>query len=165
MTTGEASNPGELQARRLEHVAEELTKMVQRPDIAQRLRTAPGENEWSAMQILGHIAEMIPYWMHDCQTIAASHELPAFGRTLEAPERLAGPERGASGDPEQLLRQINEEVRAAAKLIRGFSPEERAKVGIHIRRGEMSVASIIELFVVTHAEEHLAQIEEALYEK
>src|SRR5262245_38556627 len=111
MSAGSESNPGELQARRLEHVAEQLTKIIHQPEVAQRLRTAPGENEWSAMQILGHIAEMIPYWLHDCQVIIAAAEPPAFGRTLESPERLAGPEQGAKADPEQLVRQINEEVR------------------------------------------------------
>jgi DinB family protein len=163
MSTGAESNPGEVQARRLEHVAEELTRILHQPEVAQRLSTAPGENEWSALQILGHIAEMIPYWLHDCQTIIAATEPPAFGRTLESPERLAGPERGSKGDAEALLREIKAEVQSGAKLIRGFSAEEREKTGIHLRRGEMSVANIIETFIVTHAEEHLAQIEEALY--
>ena len=52
MTTGTEENPGEAQARRLEGAYEQLAALMRRPDVAQRLRAAPGENEWSAMQTL-----------------------------------------------------------------------------------------------------------------
>ncbi len=110
---------GEAQAQRLEQVSEHMSALLRRPEVAQRLRTIPGENEWSALQIVGHMVEMIPYWMNHCRTlIAATGEPPRFGRTLDAPERLAGVERGALGDPDGLLRVLNDEVQAAATTIR-----------------------------------------------
>ncbi len=154
---------GEAQARRLEHVYDQVATVMRQPDVAQRLRAAPGENEWSAMQVLGHMVEMIPYWLNHCRAlIVAAGEPPRFGRTLEAPERLAGVERGAIGNPDELLRQLSDEVQAAAHAIRHMSPAERGKKGIHLRRGEMTVADVIEEFVVAHAEEHLAQVQIAL---
>jgi hypothetical protein len=76
-----ASSSGEAQAKRLERVYEEVAKLLQEPAVAARLRTPPGRNEWSAMQTLGHMTEMIPYWLNHCRTlIAATGTPPAFGR-------------------------------------------------------------------------------------
>ena len=157
------SSSGEAQAKRLERVHEEVAKLLHEPGVAARLRTPPGRSEWSAMQTLGHMTEMIPYWLNHCRTlIAATGTPPAFGRTPGSPERLAGVSRGASADPDALLRQLHEAVRAAASEIRQLSTTERGKRGISSERGEMTVAQVIESFIVDHAEEHLAQAQSAL---
>jgi len=157
------SSSGEAQAKRLERVYEEVAKLLQEPGVAARLRTPPGRSEWSAMQTLGHMTEMIPYWLNHCRTlIAATGTPPAFGRTPGSPERLAGVSHGASADPDALLRQLHEAVRAAASEIRQLSTTERGKRGISSERGEMTVAQVIESFIVDHAEEHLAQAQSAL---
>jgi hypothetical protein len=115
------------------------------------------------MQTLGHMTEMIPYWLNHCWTlIAATGTPPAFGRTPGSPERLAGVAHGASADPDALLRQLHEAVRAAASEIRQLSTTERGKRGISTEGGEMTVAQVIESFIVDHAEEHLAQVQGAL---
>jgi uncharacterized damage-inducible protein DinB len=163
VTASTEENWGEVQAQRLERVYQQLTTLLQQRDIAGRMRTADGEDEWSAMQILGHMVEMIPYWLNHCRVmIAASAEPPQFGRTLDAPDRLAGVERGAAGELDEPLRLLNDEVQAAARAIRQMSPAERGKKGIHLRRGEMTVADVVGLFIITHAEDHLAQVRAAL---
>lgn len=157
------SGSGEAQAKRLERVYEEVAKLLQEPGVAPRLRMPPGQNEWSAMQTLGHMTEMIPYWLSHCRTlIAAAGKPPAFGRTPGSPERLAGVAHGASADPDALLRRLHEAVRAAASEIRQLSTTERGKRGITSERGEMTVAEVIESFIVDHAEEHLAQVQSTL---
>jgi len=96
VTAGTQENPGAAQAKRLESVYEQLAALLRQPEVAQRLRAVPGADEWSAMQTVGHMAEMIPYWLSHCRTlIAATGKPPRFGRTLDSPERLAGVERGA----------------------------------------------------------------------
>ena len=155
-------NPAEAQARRLESVSEQLTTLLNQPEVARRLRTAPGENEWSAMQVLGHVVEMIPYWMSHCRALIAAAEPPRFGRTPDAPERLAGVERGAAAEPDELLRLLHKEVQAAARSIRQMTTAERGKKGVNVKRGEVTVADIVELFIVAHAEEHVAQVRTAL---
>ena len=114
------------QARRLERVAEQLMSTLRQPDVAERLRAAPGANEWSAAQIVGHMVEMIPYWLDHCRTLISAAEPPAFGRSPNASERLAGVEHGATGDPDELLSQLNNEVQSAAKIIRRMSAVESA---------------------------------------
>ncbi len=153
------ANPAETQAQRLGSVYEQLEALLRQPDVVLRLRQPASGTEWSAMQILGHIVEMIPYWLTHCRVIiAASGEPPQLGRSLDAPERLEGVERGAVGDPDEVMQLLREEMRAAMGAIRSMSPVERDKKGVHIRRGEMTVTEIIEVFVVSHSEDHLAQV-------
>jgi uncharacterized damage-inducible protein DinB len=152
----------ETHARRLESVYAQLMTLLHRPGMAQRLRTAPGNDEWSALQVLGHMVEMIPYWLGHCRILIAAPEPPHFGRTLDAPERLAAVEPGALKQPEALVSLLEAEIQAAARTLRQLTPAERHKTGIHVRRGEMTVAEIIEQFIVAHAEDHLVQVRTAL---
>jgi len=90
MTENTDATFGESQARRLESISDQLTALLRRPDVTQRLHNPAGENEWSAMQVIGHMVEMIPYWLNHCRAMmAATAEPPHFGRSLDAPERLA----------------------------------------------------------------------------
>ena len=162
MTTNTEKSSAEAQAQRLESVGGRLTDLLRQPAVAQRLHAGQGNEVWSAMQTVGHMTEMIPYWLHHCQTLMAAADPPQFGRTLDAPERLAGVERGATDDPNQLLRQLNDEIKSAANIIRNMSATDCAKKGIHIRRGEMTVADVVEVFIVSHAEDHLEQVRAAL---
>jgi uncharacterized damage-inducible protein DinB len=163
MKASSEENWGEAQAQRLEKVYEQLATLLRQREIAGRVRAAGGEDEWSAMQILGHMVEMIPYWLNHCRVmIAAAAEPPQIGRMLDAPERLAGVERGAAAELDELLRQLKDEVQAAAPAIRQISAAERGKKGVHVRRGEVTVADVVGQFIVTHAEDHLAQVRAAL---
>jgi hypothetical protein len=119
MKTEFAAQSAEGQTRRLESVYEGVAGLLSRPDIAQRARVAPSEEEWSVVQILGHMVEIVPYW-HGLyhKIIAAAGEPPEFGQPLDAPERLAAVQRPESEEPDELLRFLNEEVRPAARAIR-----------------------------------------------
>jgi len=155
-------NSAEGQAARLESVNAQVAALLRRPEVAQRLRAA-GPDEWSAVQIVGHLTELIPYWMHDARLMAAATgEPPKFGRTLDAPERLEGVQRGANSDPHELLRLLDREIRAAVAGIRGMSAAERAKKGIHSRQGEIAVADAINVLIVDHAEAHVQQLKQVL---
>lgn len=153
---------GEAQARRLENVSEQLTLLLSQPSVAQRLRSAASEAEWSALEVFGHLIEMVPYWLDQCRVLSTTTEPSMFGRGLDAPERLAGPELGVTTDIEALLELWHANVKTAAQTIREMTTVERSKKGQHVRRGEMTVSDIVELFVVTHAEEHLTQIRTTL---
>jgi hypothetical protein len=140
-----------------------LNTLLHDHDVVPRLRTAPGEQAWSALQVIGHMVEMIPYWLHHChRLIAATLEPPQFGRTLDAPERLAGVEAATTSDAIELLSQLQQVVEAAAKDIHHMTEAERSKIGIHVRQGTMTVADVIEQLIVGHAEAHLVQVQEAL---
>lgn len=163
MTADVPTHSSQAQAQRLVQVYEQLSSLLNQPEVAQRLRSAPGEHEWSALQVIGHTIEMIPYWLQHCHSlIAATLEAPQFGRTLDAPERLAGVEAVATRDVRQLLDQLRQVVEAAAADIRGMSEFERGKIGIHLRQGQMTVADVVEQLIVGHAEAHVIQVQNAL---
>jgi hypothetical protein len=149
-------------AVRLEHAGEALATVLRRPETARRLQAAPGEAEWSALQTLGHVVEMIPYWLAHCRAMMAAGAPPSFGRTLDAPERLAAVDSVETLGPDHLLDRLETEVENAARAIRGMSAAELGKKGIHLRRGEMPVAEVVELLIVAHAEDHLEQVRAAL---
>jgi hypothetical protein len=150
------------QAQRLERASDHMADLLRRPEVAQRVRTA-GPDEWSAVQVIGHVIELVPYWMGQMQMlVSAEGAPPSFGRGLDAVERLEGVAHGAASDPEALLRQMEEAVQAGAAGIRAMTTEQRAKKGVHNRRGEATVAEFIEALLVAHVEDHLAQIEQAL---
>jgi hypothetical protein len=150
------------QAQRLERANTEIAELLRRPEVAQRVRAA-GPDEWSAVQVIGHVIELIPYWTREIQALAdASGEPPHFGRGLDAPERLAAVAHAAGSDPDELLRQLDGAVRAGAAAMRAMTPEQRAKTGVHNRRGELPVAEFIEILIVGHVEDHLAQIKQVL---
>jgi len=154
--------PGEIQARRLEAVCEQAATLLARAGDAGRLRAAAG-NEWSVTQVLGHMVEMIPYWLEHCRTlISATGDPPVFGRGYDSPERVAGIERGATGDPTGLVTELRRETKEAARAIREMTASERNRKGVHVKLGEISVADAVEHCIVVHAEEHLAQIRTAL---
>ena len=152
----------ESQARRLENVNRQLAALLRRPEVAQRVRAA-GPEEWSSVEILGHMIEFINYWMGSARTLAtATGEPPHFGRSVDAPERLAAVQHGAASDPEALLAELDRAVTVAASDIRAMTPAQRARTGIHNRLGEIAVADAIEELVVGHTEAHLAQAQQVL---
>jgi hypothetical protein len=162
MTTGKQGTRAESQARRLEAVADQMTRLLRRPEVAWLLKHAPDVRDWSVMQILGHTVEMIPYWTRHVKAMAAAGTPYRVGRAADSPERLAGIERGSSGDPEEMLGQLNREVRVTADVIRRMTVEERGRAGVYTKGGTITVAEAIEKFIVAHAEEHLSQVQAAL---
>ena len=153
----------EAQAYRLEQVYEQLASELNQPGVRQRLQTASGETEWSVTQVLGHMVEMIPYWLTHCRTLlATTGSPPPFGRALDAPERLAGVAHGQAATLDALMGRLKTEISIAAGMMRRLSPAERNQKGIHNRRGEMTVAEVLEALIVAHAEEHLAQVRQTL---
>jgi hypothetical protein len=150
------------QAQRLEAARSEAAAIVRRPDVAQRLRAA-GPEEWSALQILGHMAELATYWPAEIGALAQTTGATAgFGRSPDAPERLAAVQHGAVTDPEVLLSELDTAVASAASRIRAMTPEQRERVGRHQRLGEMSVAQALNKLVVSHFEEHVTQMKQVL---
>ena len=109
-------SPREGQARPLERVYEQVAGLLRDPDVASRLRMAPGESEWSAMQTLGHLTKMIPYWSNHCGVLIAPTgppRGPAARRVRRSDWRVCQ----AAPRPDDLLTQLEGAVRSAATAI------------------------------------------------
>ncbi len=125
---------------------------------------ATGER-WEAGQVWGHLAEFPAYWVGQVRALLAAHEagepepIP-FGRTRTDPARLAAIERGRRDEPLTLLADVEAGIAAASGLCRSLSDDEWRTCGLHGTLGAMTVASIVERFVVAHLEEHATQLDE-----
>lgn len=108
-------NSSESQAQRLDEVGRQIVLLIQKVDRVEQLYAIPGENEWSVMQIIGHMVEMIPHWMNYCQNLITTDvEPPLFGHELDAPERIEGTNRGEAGELIEIASLLKQEICTAA---------------------------------------------------
>lgn len=152
----------ELRRERLRAAAERIRATA--PGMPAQARTAadPQTGErWDRGQVLAHVAEMLPYWAEQAELVTASGHGVPFGRVKSDPARIAAIERDRRDDPDALLDRIDQGVERVLALLERLSPADLAQTGTHQTRGEMTVARIIDDFIVAHLEEHAEQIEQA----
>jgi hypothetical protein len=152
----------ERRRERLRAAAERIHAAV--PAVPGEARTAadPQTGErWDLGQFLAHVAEMLPYWAEQAELVAANGGGVPFGRVKSDPARIAAIERDRRDDPDALLDRIDQGVERVLALLDRLSPADLAQTGSHQTRGEMTVARIIDEFIVEHLEEHAEQIERA----
>jgi DinB superfamily len=120
----------------------------------------PGTGErWDPGQLLAHVAEMLPYWTREAELVAATGDGVAFGRVASDADRVAAIERDRREDPLLLLGRMDEGLAGVLAFVGGLDQEALGRVGTHPTLGPMTVAAIVDRFVVDHLEEHADQIE------
>jgi len=113
---------------------------------------------WDRRQVLAHVAEMLPYWAEQVELVAAGEEVP-FGRVSSNPERIAAIERDRREDPSRLLDRVGDGLGVVLALLERLDDDALAHRGRHQVLGEMTVAAIVDRFLVDHLEEHADQLE------
>jgi hypothetical protein len=119
------------------------------------------ESSWGPKEVLAHVAEMLPYWLHEVETILATPPggpAPAFGRVATDPGRIGriGDDRHLAVD--ELFDRIGRGAADVGARLATLTPEERSRTGVHVRLGEMRVPAIFDRFVVSHLEDHVGQL-------
>lgn len=119
------------------------------------------DERWEAGQVWAHIAEFPPYWLAEAQKVASlpTNEPVPFGRVKTDAGRAAAIERERHTQPAALLERVRGSLREVTDATRAFTPEEWNRRGLHPTRGEMTVQSIVERFIVDHLEEHADQLD------
>jgi hypothetical protein len=123
---------------------------------------ATGE-QWDAGQPWAHIAAFVPYWQGAVErgVTAAQRGVGGpipFGRTSADPVRVEAIESGRNEPPMAQMARLGESLTALRTSLVGLSPAAWSARGVHSRLGEMTVAQIVERFVVGHLEEHADQL-------
>lgn len=113
---------------------------------------------WDRRQVLAHVAEMLPYWAEQVELVAAGDEV-SFGRVSSNPERIGAIERDRHDDPARLLDRVDDGVGVALALLERLDDRAMATTGHHQTLGEMTVAEMIDRFMVAHLEEHADQLD------
>ncbi len=127
--------------------------------LADRFDDAP-EASWGPPEVLAHVAEMIPYWQGEMERILAADDAPVpFGRLATDPNRLGILERDRSLPPGELYDRIDHALERFGRRLSTLSDPEAARMGVHPKRGEMTVSAIADTFVVKHLADHAVQLE------
>jgi len=116
---------------------------------------------WSAGQVWGHVAEILPYWMGQVRLVlaeGASDPVP-FGRSRSDPGRLEGIERGRHEPPTRLLDGVREAIAELSALLSSIDEPGWAACGRHQTLGVMDAERIVDEFMVGHLEGHARQLD------
>ena len=126
---------------------------------------AEPESSWGPREVLAHVAEMLPYWLGQMDALIAAPaggEPPAFGRVATDPGRIERIGRDRELPIPELHARIDAGLSDVLSRIAELTPEDRGRRGIHPRLGEMTVAAIVDRFIVGHLEEHVRQLDDIL---
>lgn len=157
------SEQGEARARRLEQGVGALIASLGRSDPAALVRE-PGGEAWTAMQVLGHVAEFIPFWARRARGVAASdHDGIDFSRTpAEWDLRRASVEEEAQVPLETMLARLQRGTAEATTLLRAIPAGGWSKRGRHWEHGLMTVEELVDQLMLGHLEAHTAQARAAV---
>jgi hypothetical protein len=145
--------------QRLDAVRDELAGRAD--TLAGLLTSADPEagERWTGEQVLAHIDELLGYWSDEARRVLQGPDgAVEFGRGKKDPGRLRAVELGRARDGEPLLAELLQNLAGTRAWIGGLVEEDLVVVGVHFRRGRMTVGEIVETYVVAHVEEHLEQL-------
>ena len=121
------------------------------------------EASWGPMELLAHVAEMLPYWLGEVERILAGPPEPIpFGRVGTDPVRIALIGRDRALPTTELYARIDSWLERWGHRLASLTPAQRAKVGLHPTLGEMTVEAIAGRMVIRHMGEHVDQLESIL---
>ena len=124
------------------------------------IRRRPDSEAWSAAQLAGHVAELLPYWADQAHRVADRPGLP-LGRNADDPGRLAGVTKLDDASPSEAAAAVRDGVRQAVGILGAIPPAGWQARGRH-QSGEMTAAEVVERFIVRHIPEHLDQARAAV---
>lgn len=122
------------------------------------------EASWGPRETLAHVEEMQPFWLGEIERIlepAAAEPVP-FGRVATDSVRLAIIERDRSLPLRELFGRIESSSERISRRLAELSPEAAERKGLHPRQGSITVAEVLDRYLVVHLEEHVAQLRDIL---
>jgi hypothetical protein len=131
--------------------------------LAEDYGTGP-EASWGPREVLAHVEEMLPFWLGEMERVVDGSEAAPipFGRTADDILRLGVIDRDRTLPLRVLFARIDAGLAAWADRLPTLTGEERSRVGVHPRLGEMPAPAILERFVLGHVEDHIAQLADIL---
>ncbi len=119
----------------------------------------PADEEWSAMELLGHVAEMHYSYVTRAENLIAAPGAP-LARPMDQPERLEGIAQGRAGSLDEALARLEEARLHALAFLDRVTAEQLAIQGYHSALGEMTVRDVFDHAIIGHARNHLNQLRE-----
>lgn len=122
------------------------------------------EASWGPPELLAHVEEFLPYWIGEIERVLAGPaEAPVpFGRVETDTLRTEVIGRDRSLPVRELAARIRSDSARVAARLGELTETDAARVGLHPRRGEMTVRDMLEPFLVGHLAGHVTQLREIL---
>lgn len=121
----------------------------------------PDPNEWTVMEILAHLVELMPYWGNEVEKLLANPG-QNFGRTHEDEVRLAAVHNHGSEKLEYIKAALPESFARLEEVLATLKDSDLALTGVHSRRGEHTLDYFMPDFVTEHLKGHISQIHKTL---
>ena len=121
-----------------------------------------GTERWEAAQVWAHMAEFVGYWQAQLEKVVDNYagEPVPFGRTTEDAGRIEGIETGRSVPIPELMEQVHDGIEVTRRYLPTLTEAQWASVGLHPRRGEMTIPQMVQRFTIDHLEEHADQLDD-----
>src|SRR5207248_11722394 len=103
-----------------------------------KLYKTPVENEWSIMQNLAHIAEIMPYWANEIEKLVAKPG-QNFGRTMQHEGRLRAVNEHGRDDLAQIKEALPGSYARLERVLGSLKDSDLKLTGRHIKFGEKSL--------------------------
>jgi hypothetical protein len=117
---------------------------------------APEPGEWTAEQIVGHMAVVEQLWFDRLTTLVRSTNPTLTTELSEAGKAINAKVDGA--DLETCLQAFNTGRGEVISLLMGLSLRDWERSGTHPTRGELSIADVVD-DIATHDQDHLQQLQ------
>ena len=155
----ESLTVGAASAAKLEAAAETLLAEANKlPEEA--IGWKPADDVWSVVEILGHVAEILPYWTGQVlRIIRQPHE--QWGRNHADAARLDAVQRAASRTLADITAEIRAGVEAAAATLRSLTDAELAieATSRNSRWGSKPASFVVDHLLIEHVNKHLGQMQ------
>jgi hypothetical protein len=131
--------------------------------LAEDYGTGP-EASWGPREVLAHVEEMLPFWLGEMERLIDEDgdAPPPFGRMADDAVRLGIIDRDRRLPLRVLFQRVDDGLRAWEHRLPTLTDEERGKIGVHPRLGEMPASAILDRFITGHAEDHIGQLNDIL---
>jgi uncharacterized damage-inducible protein DinB len=125
------------------------------------LRWRPDPDEWSAVEVLGHMVDKMRIWRVRLATILSQPDAEILGYDQDA---LVRQNNYLAAELAILLKALSEACEQFASLVEQTEPTLLSRKGMHSELGRISGADCIEI-PLRAANDHLAQLRRAVSTK
>lgn len=142
---------------RLSRAADHLaTAITGQPEAV--LGRRPALKAWAAKEVICHLRDTEEGFMQRFQSIALTDEPKLFAPD---PDRWADERQYLRNDAVEALHAFRRRREESLAYLRGLSPQQLQRAGVHPIRGRFTVADFVTL-MAWHDENHLDQLRRAL---
>lgn len=126
-----------------------------------RLYQSPATGEWTLMENLAHVIEVMPYWADEVAKLVAAPG-QKFGRTMEHEGRLHAIQEHKTDSLDQVKIALPDSYNYLDQILRSLNDSDLELTGLHSKYGKRTLDWFIDEFVTRHLAAHVQQIKDCL---